>query len=63
MIRIWAKYIRGVTEEIDTAPDEKTARYLVAEYQLAYGPDFVVWSGRKSDEPRSSTTEYGAAHG
>lgn len=31
------------TEEIDHADDEKTARYLKGEYQMAFGSDWHVW--------------------
>lgn len=48
-IIIWGKY-RGIniTEKIDTAPDQRTADYLVREYQMAYGHTWQVWSGKKS---------------
>lgn len=47
-ITIWGKY-RGITEKIDTAPDQRTADYLVREYQMAYGHTWQVWSGKKGD--------------
>lgn len=51
MIGIWVKFNRGPVEKIDTAPNMKTARYLVQEYQMAYGPNCTVWCGRKKDGP------------
>jgi hypothetical protein len=40
--RIMGTY-RGRTEEIDSATSEKDARYLLAEYRLAFGSAWKVW--------------------
>jgi len=40
--RIMGKY-RNRSEEIDCTDTEKEANYLVSEYQMAYGSDWVVW--------------------
>lgn len=48
-MNIWARY-RGNVERIDEC-SARDAAYLVREYQLAYGSEWVVWAGRKSDEP------------
>lgn len=53
MISIWGKWHRtGKTERIDTAASKKDAAYLVGEYQMAFGQDWHVWSGRKQDGNR-----------
>ena len=48
---IWGNYRRrrGKDEIIDTAKDHKEAEYLVNEYKMAYGPDWVIWY----DEPHT----------
>lgn len=48
-IKIWGRY-RGRTEELDTAPNEKEADYLVREYRMAYGAEWLVWKGRKKND-------------
>jgi hypothetical protein len=45
MIRIMGTY-QGRTEEIDTADTAAEARYLVAQYQLAFGPAWVILTKR-----------------
>ena len=45
-ISIWGKY-RGTVEKIDSASSTSEAAYLVREYQMAYGRDWLVWAGRK----------------
>lgn len=49
-MKIWGKY-RGKVELIDTCTKGEAA-YLVGEYQLAYGSQWIVWAGLKRDEPR-----------
>lgn len=39
---ILASYLRAPPEKIDTAQDEETAKYLVEEYQLAYGGGWKI---------------------
>jgi len=52
-IKIWGRY-QGTSEVLDEAEDQKTADYLVGEYRMAYGRDWLVWAGRKKDvETRS----------
>ena len=36
---------------IDRAGTKRDASYLVCEYQLAYGKDWVVWAGRRDADP------------
>lgn len=45
----WSKQTHK-TELVDTV-DKKEAAFLVREYQAAFGPSFVVWSGLKRDNP------------
>ena len=40
--KIYGRY-NGNVEEIDTADSRKEAKYMVAEYQMAYGADWVIW--------------------
>ena len=42
---IWGKY-EGKKEIIDQADNKEEADYLVQEYKLAFGPDWIIWSGR-----------------
>lgn len=44
---IWGRY-RDQVEKID----EGDSAYLLHEYRLAFGRDWVLWRGRKKDEPR-----------
>lgn len=46
---IWGKY-KGKVEKIDTCT-KSDAVYLVGEYRLAFGTGWVIWVGRKSDDP------------
>lgn len=46
MIIVWGKY-QGKTEKIDQAANTQEAAYLVNEYQLAFGREWIVWSGKK----------------
>ena len=50
-ILIWGRYKGTKPENIDIADWEKSATYLVREYQLAYGKDWIIWAGRMQDEP------------
>ena len=45
MYTIWGKY-QGEKEEIDTADDVTTAKYLVGEYRMAYGAGWSIWYTR-----------------
>lgn len=51
MITIWGRYKNGKPEVIDHATGKKDAAYLLGEYQLAFGPDWKLWAGRRIDEP------------
>lgn len=42
MFKIIGKY-RGRTEVIDEAETKKEARYLLAEYRMAFGEGWVLW--------------------
>lgn len=50
-ISIWGKY-RGKVEKIDSATSQRSADYLAGEYRMAFGRDWTVWAGKKSDEPK-----------
>jgi hypothetical protein len=50
-MKIWAYSKQtGKTELVDTC-NKKEACFMVREYQVAFGPSFVVWSGLKRDNP------------
>ena len=52
-MKIWAKNIHtGTVENIDECSKDGAA-YLVREYQIAYGRQWIVWAGLKRDEPRN----------
>ena len=40
---IKGKY-QGKTEDLDEADDNITAAYLVGEYRMAFGVEWVIWS-------------------
>lgn len=48
-IKVWGRYKKLPPEVLDDAVDQKDADYLVNEYRMAYGKDWIVWSGRKKD--------------
>lgn len=51
-VNIWVKYHQnGKIEKIDTATDQRDARYLVGEYALVYRNSGIVWAGLKRDCP------------
>lgn len=50
VIKIWGRYKKNEPEVIDEADNQKTADYLVGEYRMAYGRDWIVWAGRKRRE-------------
>jgi hypothetical protein len=52
-ISIWG-YLKqtGKSEVIDHTSSQRSADYLVGEYQLAFGKGWIVWSGKKSDMPK-----------
>jgi hypothetical protein len=50
---IWAKAKGKPPEKVDDASSEKQAQYLAREYQMAFGPGFVVWAGRKDQQPKT----------
>lgn len=48
---IWGRYKgTGKVEQVDSGD----TAYLLAEYRLAFGKDWILWRGRKKDEPRSN---------
>lgn len=42
MYKIVGSYKGGCFEEIDTATTENQATYLLEEYRLAYGDDWII---------------------
>ena len=46
-ISIWGKYLNKKPEVIDRASSPANAEYLVGEYRMAYGRDWVIWAGRR----------------
>lgn len=51
MVTIWGKLKGHKPEKIDQC-EKRSALYLVGEYQLAFGKDWIIWAGRKKDEPK-----------
>lgn len=48
-INIWGRYKKNKPEIIDTAESMRDAEYMVGEYRVAYGTDWLVWHGRRKD--------------
>ena len=48
-INIWGRYKKAAPEIIDTATSMRDAEYLVGEYRMAFGMDYLVWHGRRKD--------------
>ena len=46
---IMGKY-RGKTEQVDTATGEAEANYLVGEYRMAFGSEWVIWKELSTEE-------------
>jgi hypothetical protein len=46
-INIWGKYKDKEIEKIDSASSQSAASYLVREYKMAFGGDWVIWAGKK----------------
>jgi hypothetical protein len=51
-MNIWGRYKRKAPELIDSSDKSNSASFLVSEYQLAFGSDWVIWAGRRKDEPK-----------
>lgn len=47
--RIMGRY-RGRSEELDTAETDSEAHRLVAEYRMAFGPDWQVWTELQKED-------------
>ncbi len=47
MITIWGRLQGKEKEKIDQACNKKEAKYLVGEYQLSFGKDWVIWAGKE----------------
>ena len=45
---IWGKYKDKPIEKIDSCK-KKDAEYMINEYKLAFGRDWIIWAGKKSD--------------
>jgi hypothetical protein len=51
---IWGKYKpTGKIERVDQGGKDEIG-YLLAEYSLAYGKDWILWAGRKKDQPEEN---------
>lgn len=48
-MNIWGKYKDRPIEKIDSASTQKEAIYLRNEYKMAYGQNWIIWAGKKSD--------------
>jgi hypothetical protein len=54
--KIWGRPKDGDAEVIDeTYRGGDSAEYLVGEYQMAFGPSWKIWAGRKKDEPHETS--------
>ena len=51
-MKIWGKYKpTRVVELIDTCA-KKDVGYILREYMMAFGRDWIIWAGLKRDEPK-----------
>lgn len=48
-MNIWGKY-QGKIEKLDEASPREAQR-LANEYRMAFGKGWVIWAGKKSDDP------------
>lgn len=48
VIKIMGKF-EGTTEELDTADNDNSAKYLLAEYRMAFGPGWQIWQENDND--------------
>jgi hypothetical protein len=53
-IKIWGKYLNAAPEVIDTAENLKEAVRYLAEYRMAFGPNYSLWIGRRKDGDASA---------
>jgi len=56
-MNIWAKRKNGRPEKIEENVPKREIYSLLEGYQMAFGPDFVVWAGLKRDEPNRQQNE------
>lgn len=56
-IKIWGRYKNGESEVLDDATDQNDADFLVGEYRMAYGSDWLIWQGRKKDGTTETRSE------
>ena len=47
-VRIMGRY-NGETEELDTANNDNSAEYLIAEYRMAFGAGWHIWQEDSDD--------------
>jgi len=48
-IKIMGRYGQGEAEELDTANNENSAEYLIAEYRMAFGAGWHIWQEDDKD--------------
>lgn len=50
-MNIWGRYQGRPPEKLDSDLTAKEAAAYVGEYRMAFGPGWVIWAGRKKDDP------------
>lgn len=55
-ISIWFQLPGQKPEVVDRASNLQEAEYLLGQYRLAFGPQAVLWAGRRDKRPESATT-------
>jgi hypothetical protein len=53
-ISVWGRLKGKKPEKIDTASSRTEAAFLAQQYRIAFGKDWVIWAGRRNEEPCSS---------
>ena len=51
-MKIWGKYIPTKKAEVLDTCTKKELGYMLREYRMAFGRDWIIWAGLKRDEPR-----------
>jgi len=50
-MNIWGRYQGRPPEKIDSDLPKNDALRCLYEYRLAFGKDWILWLGRKKDDP------------
>lgn len=57
-MKIWGR-LKGREPEVVDECSKKEVSYLLGEYRMAFGKDWVLWAGLKREEPRDGEQSMG----